>query len=510
MKITNETVLAEISALLDYAERKELIANSDRVWCANLLAEEFAITDVSDTPNESEEALHVILAKLCDAAEERGIISAGTASRDRFDTRLMGHLTARPSEINRNFFALCAESPKKATDYFYRNAVDSNYIRADRIARDRRWSVPSPYGDIDISINLSKPEKDPRDIAAAKNAPKTGYPKCLLCPENVGFAGNASGAPARQNLRQIPMTLGGEPWLMQYSPYVYYNEHCIVLSREHTPMSIRRGTFVRMLDFVDMLPHYFIGSNADLPIVGGSILSHDHMQGGCYEFPMERAPISRQIVFDAFPDVAAGIVSWPMSVLRLRCANKASLVELADKLLAAWRAYSDEDAYVLAQTDGVPHNTITPIARRRGSDFELDLVMRNNITSDEHPLGVYHPHADKHNIKKENIGLIEVMGLAVLPARLEGEIARLCELILGGADESRIAADEACAKHESWLSAFRDKYEFTKENADEIIRLEVGKTFTRVLEDAGVYKATPEGTEAFLRFIRSVGGKETV
>ncbi len=497
-------ICSYVSALLDYAEAKGLIGCGDRVYCANLIAADLGIAAFEDEKGAlAGTTLPEILDGLLDYAVEAGIIDAGIAARDRFDTRLMGHLTARPSAVNARFEADLAVSPKQATDNFYKLAIDSNYIRADRIARDRRWSVPSPYGDIDISINLSKPEKDPRDIAAAKSAPQTGYPKCLLCPENVGYGGNAAGGPARQNLRQVPFTLGGEKWFLQYSPYVYYNEHCIVLSEAHTPMSIRHETFVRMLDFVDALPHYFVGSNADLPIVGGSILSHDHMQGGCYTFPMERAEIKVPLTFEGYPEISGGIVAWPMSVIRLRSASKESLVSLSDKILAAWREYTDESACVLAYTDGVPHNTITPIARRRGADFELDLVLRNNLCTEEFPMGVYHPHADKHNIKKENIGLIEVMGLAVLPARLEKEIALLADKVAAGATDAEIRADEVLSKHADWLAAFRDKYNFTADNAADLIRAEVGETFVHVLEDAGVYK----DTEAMLRFTASVGAK---
>jgi UDPglucose--hexose-1-phosphate uridylyltransferase len=416
----------------------------------------------------------------------------------------MGILMPRPSEVTAKFFELYKEDPKAASDYFYHLSINSNYIRKDRIEKDRRWSVDSKYGKIDISINLSKPEKDPKDIAAAKLAPQSGYPKCLLCPENVGYAGHAN-APARQNLRQIPFTLGGDEWLLQYSPYVYYNEHCIALSKAHVPMKICRATFERQLDFVTELPHYFIGSNADIPIVGGSILSHDHMQGGCYTFPMERAEIILPVKFEKFPEIEAGIVNWPMSVLRLRSKSKAALVELADQIRIAWSGYSDEANGVVAFTDDTPHNAITPIARRRGEDFELDLVLRNNLTSEEFPMGIYHPHADKHNIKKENIGLIEVMGLAILPARLKKEMARLGEIILAGGD---VRADADCEKHAEWLDSFKNNYVFTPENVESILEVEIGKTFTAVLEDAGVYKATDEGRAAMMKFVEFAGGRK--
>ncbi|MGM9641793.1 MAG: UDP-glucose--hexose-1-phosphate uridylyltransferase [Eubacteriales bacterium] len=493
-----------IRALLDHAETCGLLHRDDRTYCANLICAELGLGEFSDGKAEGEPALHEILDGICDYAVAHGLIDEGITAHDLFDTKLMGLLMPRPSEVTAKFRALYAESPKAASDCFYRLAIDSNYIRADRIAKDRRWTVDSRYGKIDLSINLSKPEKDPRAIAAAKSAPQSDYPKCLLCTENVGFSGNQT-KPARQNLRQIPLTLGGEEWFLQYSPYVYYNEHCIVLSGTHTPMKICRTTFARQLDFVSALPHYFIGSNADLPIVGGSILAHDHMQGGCYTFPMERARVILPVKFDKFPEVEAGIVDWPMSVLRLRSASKEALIELADHIRISWSGYSDEENGVVAYTDGTPHNTITPIARRRGTDYELDIVLRNNLTSNEHPLGIYHPHRDKHNIKKENIGLIEVMGLAVLPARLKSEMARLGELILANAD---VCADPDCAKHADWLAGFRDRYTFTPDNVEDILYSEIGATFVAVLEDAGVYKASAEGRAAFMSFIRASGGEE--
>ncbi len=492
-----------IRALLDYAEAHSLTVCDDRTYFANLICAELGVSEFSDGRAEGGLALHEILDGICDYAAAHGIIDEGITAHDLFDTKLMGILTPRPSEVTDKFFDYYGLDTKAASDYFYRLAIDSNYIRSDRIKKDRRWSVDSRYGRIDISINLSKPEKDPRAIAAAKSAPQSDYPKCLLCTENVGFSGNAS-KPARQNLRQIRLWLGGEEWYLQYSPYVYYNEHCIVLSGAHTPMKICRATFERQLDFVTALPHYFIGSNSDLPIVGGSILAHDHMQGGCYTFPMERSEVILPVKFEKYPDIEAGIVDWPMSVLRLRSSNKSSLIELAEHIRTEWSNYSDEENGVVAFTGEAPHNAITPIARRRGEDFELDIVLRNNLTSGEHPMGIYHPHADKHNIKKENIGLIEVMGLAVLPARLKSEMAKLGELILSGAD---IAADPDCAKHADWLARFRSKYTFTPENVEEILYSEIGATFVAVLEDAGVYKATDEGRKAFMRFVESAGGR---
>ena len=490
-----------IKQLTDYAVRKKLICEEDRAYVINCLLSTLGMGEYVDEAYEGEPSLEEILTDLCDYAAENGLLESNSVVyRDLFDTKLMGTLTPRPSEVIRTFTALYALSPKAATDYFYKLCLDCDYIRTYRVAKDMKWVYGGSYGDLDITINLSKPEKDPRAIAAAKLLPQSSYPKCLLCHECEGFAGNA-GKPARQTLRQIPTTLAGKKWYLQYSPYVYYNEHCIVLSAEHTPMQIETNTFARLLDFVAQYPHYFIGSNADLPIVGGSILSHDHMQGGNYTFAMAKAPIETGIKFAFFDDVEAGIVKWPMSVIRLRSANKQSLVTLADKILVAWRKYTDEDAFVFANTNGEPHNTITPIARMRDNKYELDLVLRNNITTEEHPLGVYHPHADVHNIKKENIGLIEVMGLAVLPARLKEEIAVMCEFINSGKD---FAEDERIEKHKAWFERFKDNYTFTPENTEDILKEEIGKTFQRVLEDAGVYKNTESGRNAFLRFIATI------
>jgi UDPglucose--hexose-1-phosphate uridylyltransferase len=412
----------------------------------------------------------------------------------------MGLLTPRPSEVIAKFRALYAQDPVKATDWYYAFSRTTDYIRTYRVKKDMKWTAPSVYGDIDITINLSKPEKDPKAIAAAKNLPQSSYPKCALCPETEGYAGNLRAA-ARQNHRIIPITVADEPWKFQYSPYVYYNEHCIALSDAHSPMRIEKDTFRRLLDFEEIFPHYFIGSNADLPIVGGSILSHNHFQGGHYTFAMETSPIEKEISFAGFEDIKAGIVKWPMSVIRISGTDKDRLVALADKILVAWRGYTDEAAFVYAETDGEPHNTITPIARRRNGEFELDLVLRNNITTDEHPLGVYHPHAELHNIKKENIGLIEVMGLAVLPARLKAEMETLAECILNGTSLSDV---ESVAKHADWFDQFKANYTFTEENTADILKAEIGKTFVRVLEDAGVYKCNAQGREAFLRFIDAV------
>ena len=431
---------------------------------------------------------------------ENGRIEDDTTSRDLFDTELMGRLTPRPSQVIRAFRTRYEESPEAATDWYYQFSQDTDYILRYRIAKDVKWVAPTPYGDLDITINLSKPEKDPRAIAAAKTAPQGGYPKCQLCRENEGYAGRMNH-PARQNHRIIPITIDGKDWFFQYSPYVYYNEHCIVFNGQHVPMKIDRSAFRKLLDFVKQFPHYFVGSNADLPIVGGSILSHDHFQGGRYTFAMEKAPVEKEVSFPGFEDVECGIVKWPMSVIRLRSADDDRLVDLAEKILTTWRGYTDEAAFIFAETDGEPHNTITPIARMRDGKFELDLVLRDNITTEEYPLGVYHPHQELHHIKKENIGLIEVMGLAVQPSRLKGELADLADAFVEGRD---IRADETLEKHNHWAEELKTRYTFTKENAMDILQKEVGVVFATVLEHAGVYKCTDEGRTAFLRFINSM------
>ena len=487
-----------ISALLNYAEKNMLIEHADRRYCANTLLDILEIEEFCDKSDADGGELCDILNDICDYAQDAGLIEFDSVVlRDLFDTKIMGALMPRPSEFIRRFDTIYSESREKATDYFYDLAIKSNYVRSDRIKKDVKWIVESEYGEIDITINLSKPEKDPKAIAAAKNARQSGYPKCALCCENEGFAGNTAKAP-RQNIRLLPITMAGENWYMQYSPYVYYNEHCIALSERHTPMAVNRSTFVKLLDFVELFPHYFLGSNADLPIVGGSILSHDHMQGGRYTFAMERAPIEAPLSFKEFENVEAGIVKWPMSVIRLRSENKQDLIELADKILSAWRGYSDEELNIYSFTDGEPHNTITPIARMRGKKFELDLVLRNNLTSEERPLGVYHPRPEYHNIKKENIGLIEVMGLAVLPSRLKDELDVLASLILSGGD---VRSNEKTAKHADWLDKFKDKYNFSPENVTDILKAEVGKTFVDVLTDAGVYKRDDTGKRGFIKFI---------
>ncbi len=491
---------AYISELISYAENTYLLDPADRTWAANRIIDILGLDSFENVIDHYDRGLEDILADILDWAEAHGVIGGGVTERDLLDTRLMGILTPRPSEVRAQFARLYKESPRKATDWYYTFSRDTDYIRTYRVARDLRWVTDTPYGALDISINLSKPEKDPRAIAAAKNAPQRGYPKCQLCAENEGYAGRMDH-PARQNHRIIPITMGGQNWYFQYSPYVYYNEHCIAFSGEHRPMKIDRSCFRKMLDFIRIFPHYFIGSNADLPIVGGSILSHDHFQGGRYSFAMERAGVELPLSFPGFEDIEAGIVRWPMSVIRLRCGDSSRLVELADRILAAWRAYSDPEAGIFAGTDGEPHNTVTPIARMREGKYELDLVLRNNLTTEEFPLGVFHPHPELHHIKKENIGIIEVMGLAILPARLKTELAALGEAMLSGAD---IDADEALAKHAPWAEELKAKYRFTSGNITEILQQEVGLVFARVLEHAGVYKCTAAGREAFLRFAKSV------
>ncbi len=491
-----------ICELCDYAADAKLIEEGDREYCVSRLLTLLGLSEFEKEEVGAKRELSEILSDVCDYAHGAGLIAEnGVVYRDLFDTAVMGVFVERPSGVTRKFYELYEnESPEAATDYFYALACDSNYIRVDRIKKDLKWKSASEFGELDITVNLSKPEKDPKAIAAAKLLPQSDYPKCLLCHENEGFAGTLS-KPARQNLRQLPFDMAGAKWYLQYSPYVYYNEHCIALSAEHTPMKIDPATFDKLLGFVDKFPHYFIGSNADLPIVGGSILSHDHMQGGRYTFAMEKAEIEIPLTFDGFLDISAGIVKWPMSVIRLTSKNKKSLSALAAKILAAWRGYTDEKAKIFAETDGTPHNTITPIARRRGEDFELDLVLRNNLTTEEHPLGLYHPHAEHHNIKKENIGLIEVMGLAVLPSRLKSELSDMKSLILEGKD---LSERESTEKHKAWFEAFKDNYTFTEKNTEDILKAEIGKTFTRVLLDAGVYKTDKAGRDAFLRFVEYV------
>ncbi|EOQ38171.1 UDP-glucose--hexose-1-phosphate uridylyltransferase [Butyricicoccus pullicaecorum] len=491
-----------VAKLVRYAENTGLIAPEDHIWAVNTLLEALKLDSyeepvLDDAPID----LPAVLDELMDDAHARGVMENDSiVYRDLFDTSLMGRLTPPPREVIAKFRALYAQNPVEATNWYYKFSQDTNYIRRDRIARDMQWKADTAYGELDITINLSKPEKDPKAIAAARDLPAASYPKCQLCPENAGYAGRVNH-PARQNHRIIPITIDQTPWYMQYSPYVYYNEHCIVFNSVHTPMKIDRACFRKLLDFIGQFPHYFVGSNADLPIVGGSILAHDHFQGGRYEFAMAKAPVETELHFTGFDDIRAGIVRWPMSVIRLTAADPDRLVELADRILNAWRGYTDVEATIFAETDGVPHNTITPIARRRGSDYEIDLVLRNNLTTEEHPLGLYHPHAELHHIKKENIGLIEVMGLAVLPARLKNELAVLGEKMVKGED---LRADPLTASHAEWAERIMQENEVTADNVTDILQREVGLVFAQVLEHAGVYKRTEEGKKAFLRFAESV------
>ena len=489
-----------IDSLVSYAMNAGLAEPVDHQVLVNRLLDLLRIDDYVPSEEPQSEDLEEILAGMLDYAVEKGLCDDGITARDIFDTRIMGAITPMPREVIGIFDYLYMQDPVLATDWYYKFSCDTDYIRRYRIAKDMRWKYASEYGEMDITINLSKPEKDPKAIAAAKNAPQTAYPKCQLCVENEGYAGRMNH-PARANHRIVPIEVCGESWCLQYSPYVYYNEHCIVFNSQHTPMKIDKSAFRKLLSFVGVFPHYFVGSNADLPIVGGSILSHEHFQGGHYTFAMETAPVEQELSFAGFEDVQAGIVKWPMSVIRLNGSNPERIADLADKILTLWRGYSDESVGVIAFSGGEPHNTITPIARRRGDAYELDLVLRCNITTEEHPLGVFHPHGDKHHIKKENIGLIEVMGLAVLPSRLKGELTALAEAMAEGKD---IAADEILAKHAQWAAELRKQYTFTQENSLDIILKETGKVFAAVLEDAGVYKNTAEGKNAFMRFIDHV------
>ena len=492
-----------IDSLVSYAMNNGLAEPVDHQVLTNRLLDLLRKDDYEMSDEPQIEDLEEILAGILDYAVANGLCDDGITAKDIFDTRIMGAVTPMPREVIRTFEEKYDRDPVEATDWYYKFSCDTDYIRRYRIKKDMRWKYKNEYGELDITINLSKPEKDPKAIAAAKNAPQTAYPKCQLCRENEGYAGRMNH-PARANHRIVPIEVCGEPWCLQYSPYVYYNEHCIVFNSKHIPMKIDRSAFEKLLDFVRAFPHYFVGSNADLPIVGGSILSHEHFQGGHYRFAMESAGIEKEVFFKGYEDIHAGIVKWPMSVIRLNGKNPKRIAELADKILVAWRGYSDESVGVVAFSDGEPHNTITPIARRRSDHYELDLVLRCNITTPEHPLGVFHPHADKHHIKKENIGLIEVMGLAVLPSRLKGELTDLAAAIVSGKD---IAADEVLNKHAAWVEELKQQYTFTEENALDIILQETGKVFSGVLEDAGVYKNTPEGRAAFQKFVDAVNAQ---
>ena len=491
-----------IKKLVEYGIRTGLTPECERIYTTNLLLELFKEDDYEDVSIEGEELdLKQILKELLDEAGARGLVEDSVVFRDLFDTKLMNCLLPRPAQVQKTFWEEYEKSPEAATAFFYKFSQDSDYIRRYRVKKDMKWKVDSPYGEIDITINLSKPEKDPKAIAAAGAAKASSYPKCQLCMENEGYAGRANH-PARETHRIIPITINDSKWGFQYSPYVYYNEHCIVFNGQHVPMKIDRNAFIKLFDFVKQFPHYFLGSNADLPIVGGSILSHDHFQGGNYTFAMAKAPIEIPVTIPGYEDVEAGIVKWPLSVLRIRHADEKRLIDLADHVLQAWRGYTDEEAFIFAETEGTPHNTITPIARKKGDMYELDLTLRNNITTEEHPLGVYHPHAQYHNIKKENIGLIEVMGLAVLPSRLKEELEILADYMVEGGD---IRSNEKIAKHADWVDSFLPKYDsITRDNVMDILKEETGIVFTHVLEDAGVYKCTEDGRKAFMRFVETL------
>ena len=494
-------IYESIKKIVTYALESGLIEKEDTVYMTNRVLELLSL-DEYEEPAESytDVDLEATLKEILDFAVEKGIIAADTTSRDLFDTKLMSIFAPAPSQVIKTFNALYEESPEKATDFYYKFSGDTDYIRRYRIKRDLKWKSESDYGEIDITVNLSKPEKSPEEIAAAKLAKQSGYPKCLLCPENEGYAGRMNH-PARQNHRIIPITIDNSEWGLQYSPYVYYNEHCIVFNKAHTPMKIDKSAFRKLFDFVKLFPHYFIGSNADLPIVGGSILSHEHFQGGHYDFAMAKAEIEKSFTVKGFEDITCGIVKWPMSVIRISGKDTDRLCDLADRILTVWRGYTDEECFIYAETDGEKHNTITPIARKRGDNFEMDLVLRNNITTKEHPMGVFHPHSELHNIKKENIGLIEVMGLAVLPSRLKTELALLKDAILSGAD---ISANETIAKHADWVDTFKAGYTFTEENTEDILKKEVGTVFAKVLEHAGVYKRDEKGFQGFMRFVEAI------
>ena len=491
-------VYEAIKKLVTYGMETGLISEEEKIYSTNLILDVLKLDDYEE-PEENYEKVELepVLKELLDYAVEKGLIEDSVVYRDLFDTRLMNCLVPRPSQVIKTFKEKYAASPEEATNYYYKLSRDSDYIRRYRVCKDMKWVTKTEYGDIDITINLSKPEKDPKAIAAAKLAKQSGYPKCQLCRENEGYAGRTNH-PARENHRIIPITINGGQWGFQYSPYVYYNEHCIVFNGQHVPMKVERATFVKLFDFIKLFPHYFIGSNADLPIVGGSILSHDHFQGGNYEFAMAKAPVEREFTVKGYEDVKAGIVKWPLSVIRLSCMDEKRIIDLADHILKAWRGYTDEEAYVFAETDGEPHNTITPIARKRGDMYELDLALRNNITTPECPFGLYHPHNELHHIKKENIGLIEVMGLAVLPSRLKEEMEILSDYIVDGKD---IRSNEKIEKHADWVDEFRPKYPvINTENVDAVIKEEIGIVFKKVLEDAGVFKRDAKGQAAFDRF----------
>lgn len=493
-------IFEAIKSLVNFALKNGLIEQEDVIYSINRVCEDLKLDNFEDCEVKEDAELEDILKVILDYACENGLCEDSVTFRDLFDTRIMGDLTPRPSQVIKEFFDLYKKSPKEATDYYYHLSRKSDYIREYRIKNDIKWVTKTEYGDIDITINMSKPEKDAKSIAAALTAKNVSYPKCQLCKENEGYCGRVNH-PARQNLRVIPVKLANDDLFLQYSPYVYYNEHCIVFNAKHTPMIVNKEAIQKLLDFVKMFPHYFLGSNAGLPIVGGSILTHEHFQGGCYEFAMTRAEIETPFTFKGYEDVEAGIVKWPMSVIRLRCADIDRLADLCGIILDKWQNYTDEDAFIFAKTDDTNHNAITPIARFRDGKFEMDMVLRNNITTEEFPLGYYHPHPEYHHIKKENIGLIEVMGLAVLPSRLKKEMALLKDAILNNKDIDSI---EEIVKHKAWAEELMAKYTITQDNCDEIFRDEIGKIFAAILEQCGVFERTEKGKEQFLKFLNSV------
>jgi UDPglucose--hexose-1-phosphate uridylyltransferase len=509
-----------VERLLRFGIRQQLLGPLDHYAARNALLELLHIGEPYGGQVEGVVTDNVVelLEPLLDYAAAAGIMEDNnTTLRDLLDAKIMGCLMPRQSEVANSFWNTAKrDGVEQATDAFYMQCIDSNYIRMDRVANNLYWLAPTEYGDLEITVNLSKPEKDPREIALLKNAPQSHYPKCLLCIENVGYAGRLNH-PARQNLRVIPLELDGDPWFFQYSPYVYYNEHSIIFDQEHRPMKMSKRTFYRLFDFIDQFPHYFIGSNADLPIVGGSILNHDHFQGGRHKFPMEKAPVEHSFSHPNYPGVRLGIVKWPMSVIRISGHNKSLLLKLADIMLNAWQAYSDPERHILSHTgidesgNPVPHNTVTPIARNNArNEYELDLVLRNNRTSEEHPDGIFHPHQELHHIKKENIGLIEVMGLAVLPGRLKDEMEQLQSILSGtlSFDQSITGqSSHPLNKHSAWIEELIGLHGTALDSgeADQVLQAAVGDKFAGVLRDAGVYKRDDHGLEGFKAFLVTLG-----
>lgn len=488
-----------ISKLATYALRAGLIEECERTWAVNTILDALKLDSYTE-PWKDWEDIHLaaVLDELLDDAYARGVLTENSVIyRDLFDTELMGRLTPRPAQVIERFQALYRESPRAATDWYYKFSQDTNYIRRDRIAKDMQWKVDTEYGQLDITINLSKPEKDPKAIAAARDLPASNYPRCQLCAENEGYAGRVNH-PARQNHRIVPITINGSPWFLQYSPYVYYNEHCICLNSVHTPMKIDRACFGKLLDFVRQFPHYFVGSNADLPIVGGSMLAHEHYQGGRHTFPMMKAPIKQELTFKDYPQVKAGIVDWPMSDIRLETTDQLALINLGTHIMKTWNDYSDPALSIVATgQDGTRHHTVTPIMHREGETFVLDLVLRDNNTSDEYPLGIFHPHEKLWHIKKENIGLIEVMGRAILPARLKVELEEVKKFWLN--EDNQIAP-----AHLPWAQEVAARRDIMSANVEAVLEEELAQVFSDVLEDAGVFKRTDEGDAGWQRFIKQL------